>query len=33
MIVLKITAIAALLASTLGVCVLSGKDMFSEQNV
>lgn len=32
MIILKITAIAAILVMTLGVCVLSGKGLLSEQN-
>ncbi len=33
MIILKLTAIAVLLAMTVMVCVLSGKDIFTEQNV
>ncbi len=33
MIILKIAAIAALLALTVAICIISGKDMFSEQNV
>ncbi len=32
MIILKIAAITALLALTFVVCVLSGKDLISEQN-
>ncbi len=33
MIILKVTAIAAILTMTVAVCVLSGKDMFSEESI